>query len=200
MAVGVAERLHHPSRRTVASPAARRGTAVRRTAVSDRRSRRVPISRGHLGSRRRRPGSCGPAVWRDRAESRICHRSADLGRDPTVATDMLRYVEPATAVVAATRRMRNSRGVLAAFSDAVQRRHHDYDALLRAHIEGRRATRVRRRRPGSPSAPAFAPHPRTTFKVRRGEPASALPADYNAWLRLPYGRVVCVDALSGRRR
>jgi hypothetical protein len=53
-----------------------------------------------------------------------------------VETDRLRYVEPAMAVIAATRRLTNDRLVLAALSEAIQRRVVTYGDLVRANIRG----------------------------------------------------------------
>ena len=113
----------------------------------------------------------------------------------TVNTDMLRYLEPAEAVVAATRSMRNSRSVLAAYSESVQRRITSHDALLRAHIEGP----PRNSRAGDAALAAIGAGVRSAPEedFRKLVTASlVLPeAEYNVWLRLPTGRVVCVDAL-----
>jgi hypothetical protein len=113
----------------------------------------------------------------------------------TVTTDLVRYVEPATAVVAATRRMRSRRAVLAAFSEAVQRRITTHDALLQAHIEGP----PRNSRSGDAALSAIYAGVRSVPEAdfRKLAEASAIlpPAEYNVWLRLPSGRLVCVDAL-----
>jgi hypothetical protein len=113
----------------------------------------------------------------------------------TVETDLIRYVEPATAVVAATRRMRSRRSVLAAFSEAVQRRITTRDALLRAHIEGP----PRNSRSGDAALAAISAGvrsaPEADFRTLAEASAVLPPAEYNAWLRLPTGRIVCVDAL-----
>lgn len=113
----------------------------------------------------------------------------------TVATDLIRYVEPATAVVAATRRIRNRRAVLAAYSEAVQREITSYDELLRAHIEGP----PRNSRSGDAALAAIGAGTRSIPEADFRKIADAsvvLPqAEYNVWLRLPGGRRVCVDAL-----
>jgi hypothetical protein len=113
----------------------------------------------------------------------------------TVTTDLLRYVEPATAVVAATRRMRSRRAVLATFSEAVQRRLTTHDALLQAHVEGP----PRNSRSGDAALAAIyagvRSAPEADFR-KLAEASAVLPAaEYNVWLRLPSGRIVCVDAL-----
>jgi hypothetical protein len=112
-----------------------------------------------------------------------------------VTTDLLRYVEPAVAVVAATRRMRTARPVLAAMSEALQRRLTTYDELLRAHIQGP----PRNSRHGDAALGALATGVRSAPEddFRRLAEASTVlpPLEYNVWLRLACGRVVCVDAL-----
>jgi hypothetical protein len=112
-----------------------------------------------------------------------------------VATDRLRYVDPADAVVAATRQMTNRRTVLAALSDALQRRVTTYDELVRAHVQGPpRNSRyaddaLEDLGAGTRSAPE------ADFR-RLALASTVLPAvDYNVWLRLPDGRRLCVDAL-----
>ncbi|HWA67373.1 MAG TPA: hypothetical protein VG899_13515 [Mycobacteriales bacterium] len=112
-----------------------------------------------------------------------------------VSTGVIRYVEPATAVVAATRRMRQSRLVLAAFSDAVQRRVTTVDDLCRAHVQGP----PRNSRFGDQALAALASGirsvPEADFR-RLADASAVLPqVEYNVWLRLACGRVVCVDAL-----
>ncbi|HEX3707574.1 MAG TPA: hypothetical protein VHV76_13180 [Mycobacteriales bacterium] len=112
-----------------------------------------------------------------------------------VSTEAVRYVEPAVAVVAATRRMRRSRSVLAAFSDALQREVTTYDDLVRAHVQGP----PRNSRFGDLALGALGSGirsaPEDDFR-RLAEASVLLPRlEYNAWLRLHCGRVVCVDAL-----
>ncbi|HVS67739.1 MAG TPA: hypothetical protein VHE56_04255 [Mycobacteriales bacterium] len=110
-------------------------------------------------------------------------------------TELLRYVEPATAVVAATRRMTSRRSVLAAFSEAAQRRIVTVEELRRAHIEGP----PRNSRFGDAALAALTAGTRSAPEedFRRLVGASSLlpPAEFNVWLRLPGGRVVCADAL-----
>jgi hypothetical protein len=118
-----------------------------------------------------------------------------IGKIRTVSTALVRYVDPATAVIAATRRMRSDRAVVAAYSDAVQRRITTYDALLRAHIEGP----PRNSRSGDAALAAIGAGVRSApeAEFRKLAEASLIlpPAEYNVWLKLPTGRVVCVDAL-----
>jgi hypothetical protein len=112
-----------------------------------------------------------------------------------VSTELLRYVDPATAVIAATRRMTNRRSVLAALSDALQRHATTYDELACAHVQGPpRNSRfvddvLEDLGAGTRSAPEA--------DFRRLVLASAVlpPVDYNVWLRLSDGRRLCVDAL-----
>ena len=112
-----------------------------------------------------------------------------------VRTDRIRYVEPAVAVVAATRRMRAPRSVLAVMSEALQRRVTTYDELVRAHVQGP----PRNSRHGDAALGALASGirsaPEEDFR-RLAQASTVLPElEYNVWLRLPGGRIVCVDAL-----
>lgn len=106
-----------------------------------------------------------------------------------------RRQQPATAVVAATRRMTSRRSVLAAFSEAAQRRIVTVEELRRAHIEGP----PRNSRFGDAALAALTAGTRSAPEedFRRLVGASSLlpPAEFNVWLRLPGGRVVCADAL-----
>jgi hypothetical protein len=110
-------------------------------------------------------------------------------------TARLRYVDAATAVIAATRTMSRPRAVLAAFSDALQRNVTTYDELHRAHLEGpprnsRLATEALRQLGAGALSVAEADFQRLATT------SAALPRiDYNVWLRLRCGRLVCVDAL-----
>ena len=52
-----------------------------------------------------------------------------------VSTRVVRYVDPATAVIAATRRMRNERAVLAALSEVLQRLEEDFLVLLAVFLK-----------------------------------------------------------------
>jgi hypothetical protein len=112
-----------------------------------------------------------------------------------VSTDLLRFVDPATAVIAATRRMSNRRSVLAALSDALQREITTYEELVRAHVQGppRNSTNADDALEDLGAGTRSAPE--ADFR-RLVLASTVLPAvDYNVWLRLPTGRVVCVDAL-----
>lgn len=109
---------------------------------------------------------------------------------------MLRYVAPAPAVVAATRRMSSERKVLALFSEAAQRRLATPDELLRAHLAGPPKNarlgdlalgHVRR---GIRSAPEG------EFRLL-AESVDELPVLlYNRLLEMPDGRIVSPDALA----
>jgi hypothetical protein len=113
-----------------------------------------------------------------------------------VRTARLRYVDPATAVIAATRRMSRERQVLAALSDALQRRICSEHELMRAHVQA------------SPRNAALADSalaalgsgarsvPEVTFK-ELAEASSVLPPLlYNCLLRLPSGQLISPDALA----
>jgi hypothetical protein len=112
-----------------------------------------------------------------------------------VATGRLRYVQPATAVVAACRAMTIQRLAVAALSDAVQRRIVSADELLRAHAVG------------SPRNAALTGHAleHIVVGIRSAPEADArvilesseiMPQPiYNCLLRLPCGRLISPDAL-----
>jgi hypothetical protein len=112
-----------------------------------------------------------------------------------VATDLVHYVDPASAVIAATRLMTSRRPVLAALSDALQRRTTSYDDLVRAHVQGP----PRNARLADDALDDLGAGTRSVPEAdfRHLVLASAiLPiVGFNVWLRLPEGRIVCVDAL-----
>jgi hypothetical protein len=111
------------------------------------------------------------------------------------STALLRYVDPATAVIAATRRMSNRRTVLAALSDALQRRVTTYDELVRAHIQGPRRNSAFADDALEDLGAGTRSAPEADFR-RLALASIVLPGvDYNIWLRLPDGRKLCVDAL-----
>ena len=111
-------------------------------------------------------------------------------------TEMLRYLAPAPAVVAATRRMTIERKVIALFSEAAQRGVASPDELLRAHLAGppknaRLAdAAVGHVRRGLRSAPE------AEFHVLADAIPELPPLLYNAELEMPDGRIVCPDALA----
>jgi hypothetical protein len=134
--------------------------------------------------------------WGEPARSRgfvVVRRT--LAPIATVATDRLRYVDPATAVISATRYMRSDRSVLAALSDALQRRVTTYDDLVRAHIQGS----PRHARPADRALADLATGPRSAPEVdflRLVAASVVLPRPIcNALLRLPDGRLISPDAL-----
>lgn len=107
-----------------------------------------------------------------------------------------RFVDPASALVAVSRRLTSERDVLAAFSEAVQRRVVTPRLLLAAHQRsGRRGARMADAAlldigAGVRSAPEG------DFR-RLATASSVLPTlMYNRRLRLPTGRIVIPDALA----
>jgi hypothetical protein len=112
-----------------------------------------------------------------------------------VTTELLRYVDPAAAVVAATRRMSVRRSVLATMSDALQRRVTRYDDLVRAHVQGP----PRNSALGDDALEALGAGVRSAPEADFRDLALAstvLPVvEYNVWLRLSDRRILCVDAL-----
>lgn len=113
-----------------------------------------------------------------------------------VRTEMLRYVDPATAVIAAARQARSSRAALAVVSEAAQRRIASPDELLTAHLLGpRRSARlvdaaIEQIRGGARSVPE------AEFRTL----AVAMPTLprllYNRLLLMPDGRRISPDALA----
>jgi hypothetical protein len=133
----------------------------------------------------------GSAV-RSRGFVVVRRTSAPIG---LVTTEQLRYVDPPAAVIAATRPMSNARSVLAALSDALQRRTVTYDELVRAHVKGPR----RGQRFADAALEALGSGvrsaPEADFRQLVLASPTLPPVDYNVWLRLSTGRTVCVDAL-----
>jgi hypothetical protein len=112
-----------------------------------------------------------------------------------VTSQFLRYVEPATAVIAATRDMTSYRSVLAALSDVLQRRVTTYEDLVLAHAKG--APRNRRLATEALESLAAGTRsvPEADFRQLVARSRVLPTVEYNVWLRLSTGRVVCVDAL-----
>jgi hypothetical protein len=113
----------------------------------------------------------------------------------TVDTQRVRYVDAATAVVVASRSMKRERFVLAALSDALQRRITTYDDLVRAHVQGppRGAGAVSR----GLAALSTGAHSVTEVDfLVLVELSPILPTPLcNVLLRLPCGRLISPDAL-----
>jgi hypothetical protein len=130
--------------------------------------------------------------------ARSCHwivvrRTGAFG---VTRTQMVRYVDPATAVIAATRRMSSARTVLAAVSEAAQRRVASPDQLLRAHLLGPRRNAkladeaIGHVRHGIHSAPE------AEFRLLAGALPSLPSLLYNRRLRMPDGTVLRPDAVA----
>jgi len=113
----------------------------------------------------------------------------------TTSTDLLRYVDPATAAIVATRPMNDPRRVLAVLSDALQRRTTTYDDLMRAHVRAtpRNALLV------DDALEQLGARVRSVaendFRLLSEASEILPPARYNWLLRLPGGRTVSPDAL-----
>jgi hypothetical protein len=136
-----------------------------------------------------------PADSTARSHSFVVVRRTDAPYQ-IVRTDLLRYVDPATAVIASARRRSDPRRVLAILSDAAQRRITTPDALLHAHV---RATPRNARATDAAIAPLRADvHSVGEADFRLLAEASAvLPAlAYNPLLRLPDGQLVSPDAIA----
>lgn len=112
-----------------------------------------------------------------------------------VSPDFLQYVDPASAVVAATRRMRDRRRVLAVLSDALQRQVVTYDELVCAHVQGPPRNSRHCDRALEDLGAGTRSAPEADFR-RLVLASTVLPTvEYNQWIRLPDGRTLCVDAL-----
>lgn len=112
-----------------------------------------------------------------------------------VATERLRYVDAATAVISATRRLRNDRAVLAALSDALQRNLMTYHELLRAHVQGPPRNARRTDVALEALADGVRSVPEADARLLFASSTVLPTVEYNVWLQLPDGGVFCVDAL-----
>jgi very-short-patch-repair endonuclease len=112
-----------------------------------------------------------------------------------VATERVRYVDCATAAISAARQMHDSRRVLACLSEALQRGLTTYDSLVCAHVQG--SPRNSRRTGDAIEALGAGVRSAPEADFRRLVMTSPLlsDAEFNVWLRLQSGRVICVDAL-----
>src|SRR4051794_32434317 len=112
-----------------------------------------------------------------------------------VRTEMLRYVDPATAVIAVARQARSSRTALAVVSEAAQRRIASPDQLLTAHLLGpKRSARlvdaaIEQVRGGARSVPE------AEFRSLAVALPSLPPLLYNRRLRFPTARGTTPDPL-----
>jgi hypothetical protein len=113
----------------------------------------------------------------------------------TVASERLRYVDLATAVVIAARSMRRERSAIAALSEALQRRGANYDELVRAHIQGPpRGARIVSR--GLAALSTGAVSIAEVDFLGLVALSTVLPRPMcNVLLRLPCGRLISPDAL-----
>jgi hypothetical protein len=134
--------------------------------------------------------------WGERARSTgfvVIRRT--LAPISCVQGQYVRFVDAASAVIAATRRMRADRSVLAALSDALQRNVTTYDELMRAHIRGS----PRNARSADRALQYLADGARSAAEadfLRLVAASPMLPRPTcNALLRLPEGQIISPDAL-----
>jgi len=113
-----------------------------------------------------------------------------------VHSRLLRFVEPAAAVVAATRMMRHDRAIVAAFSEAVQRRVCTPEQLMRAHVAGPRRNAQAADEALAAVVAGVRSVPEGTFRMLAEASSSLPPLLYNPLLRLPCGRRISPDALA----
>jgi hypothetical protein len=118
-------------------------------------------------------------------------------RQPAVvSTERLRYVDAATAVIAAARRLSNDRGVLALVSDAVQRHITSPQDLMLAHVAGPPRNARRTDLALAEVIAGVRSVPEADFR-RLAEASAVLPPLlYNRLVRLPSGLVISPDALA----
>jgi len=135
--------------------------------------------------------------WGSPARSRGYVAVRRTTRPPTVvATERLRYVDAATAVIAAARRMRNERAVLALISDAVQRRATSPAALMLAHVAGPPKNAHRTDVALAQVIAGIRSVPEADFRGLAEASAVLPPLLYNRLVRLPTGLLVSPDALT----
>lgn len=113
-----------------------------------------------------------------------------------VTTELLRYLEPAAAAIAAARLRRDDRVVLAILSDAVQRRIVSHRDLVRAHVQGSPRNATRTDRALEHLGAGIRSAPEADFRMLAEASTVLPPLLYNARLQLPSGRVVSPDALA----
>lgn len=129
-----------------------------------------------------------------RSQAFVVVRRQDRPLD-TRRTELLRYVAPADAVIAAGRRFRSERQLLALFSEAVQRKLVDPAELARSHRLG--SPRGRLLAEGALEAVIGGSRSAPEADVRRlmMSAPSLQSAVFNRVVRLPDGRIVSPDAL-----
>jgi hypothetical protein len=111
-------------------------------------------------------------------------------------TQLLRYVDPADAVIAAARRRTNERAVVALVSDAVQRKITTRADLTRAHVQGPPRNARLTDDALAHIAAGIRSAPEADFRKLAEASVVLPPLLYNRKLRLPTGRVVRPDALA----
>jgi hypothetical protein len=112
------------------------------------------------------------------------------------ASGTRRCLEPAAALVAMSRRVRDQTAVLAAFSEAVQRRVVTLDRLESAHLDGPRKNRQAAEQALFDLGAGVRSVPERGFRRLAVTSLVLPPLLYNRRLRLPTGRIVVPDALA----
>ena len=114
----------------------------------------------------------------------------------TMAAGPIRFLEPAAALIAMSRRLRSGDKVLAAFSEAIRRRQVTHDELVAAHVAGPP-------RHLALAAEALQDTEDGVWSVAEGwfrrlavANTELPPLLYNRRLRLPTGRIIVPDALA----
>jgi hypothetical protein len=113
----------------------------------------------------------------------------------TLRSGLLRYVDPASAAIAAARRMGSDRSVLAVLSEVLQRGLTTFDELVAAHMQGPPRNTRRTDRALEQLGVGVRSVAEADF-VKLVTTSAVLPVpECNALLRLQTRRLVCVDAL-----
>jgi hypothetical protein len=113
-----------------------------------------------------------------------------------VVTSRLRYVDPATAVIAAARRVKSDRTVLALISDAVQRNVATVKQLMCAQIAGPPRNARRADAALAQVGAGIRSAPEGDFRTLAEASAILPPLLYNRSLLLPNRQIICPDALA----
>jgi len=153
----------------------------------------LPWHKGSRHRRGRRPG--GDSLGSTARSHRFVKMRRTVRPFAVVCTDRLRYLAAPDAVIAACRLMTQDRSVVAALSDAVQRRIVTPSELLVAHAVGppRRSTRTGRAFEHVADGIRSAPEADARLILEASE---VLPTPvHNCLLRLPTGRLISPDAL-----
>jgi len=134
--------------------------------------------------------------WEHRARNvRYLHVRRTRAEIVTVETDLVRYVDPATAAMTVARGSYGARRAMAVLSDTLQRRLATYEELLQAHVRGTPRNARMLDEILASLASGVRSVPENDFR-QLVQASRLLPTPlYNCLLRLPCGRLISPDAL-----